>query len=259
MKIFVTNDFKRGLVKLQKDNEKEAIKDLKNAINRLDTSPDTKIKFNNNHRLKNSPFNEMHIGGHNSDILFVWKYDYDTKAYIFILKGRDLTNHKRMSKKNYNKEVDYEEFDLEKLKVDSFNKKEYQTMKEFEIRFSLSGDVSIVVEGKNFDDAIKKIKKMTDEELLDEIVDNGSVRELVADDFDLEDTLSDSSSFKVKVYNIRDIDGRKVSKTITMEVKADNYHGEVTDDDIRDGITDKLITDYDIDSDDFDFDVLEEL
>lgn len=132
-------------------------------------------------------------------------------------------------------------------------------MKEFELRFSLDGDATLVVEAKNFKDAVNKVKKMSVDELLDELIDNGSVKELVASDFDLEDTLSDKSSYRVKVYNIKDFDGKRIPKSYTLKIEASNYHGEVTDDDIMDAITDELSENYAIESDDFDFDVLEEL
>lgn len=115
MKVFVSKDFKIGVHILQKKHNKEALEDLKNALIKLKASKQDKVTFNNNHHLTNTEYNEMHIGGQYSDILFVWRYDEDTKSCEFILKGRDIISHKELKRKNYKNTVYYEEFDINKL------------------------------------------------------------------------------------------------------------------------------------------------
>ena len=115
MKFFVSHEFKKGVKKLVKDHNKKAIASLKEAIKILCDYKQKNVSFNNNHRLVNSLYNEIHIGGFNSDILFVWKYDEGSNSIAVTLQGRDITSHSDIKKKNYKKEVDYEEFDVNKL------------------------------------------------------------------------------------------------------------------------------------------------
>lgn len=115
MKFFVTSEFKKGVKKLIKDHNKRALASLKKAINTLCEYEHKNVTFNNNHDLVNTLYNEMHIGGFGSDILFVWKYDNGSNSIVVTLQGRDLTNHSDIKKKNYKEETEYEEFDINKL------------------------------------------------------------------------------------------------------------------------------------------------
>ena len=119
MKTFVTKDFKKTTNLLKRKHNKRALNDLYKALEKLSKGLITPVTFNNNHRLENSECYDMHIGGQYSDIILVWKYDNEDDSLVINLKCRDLTNHKELNRKNYNKETKYEEFDIATIKEDS--------------------------------------------------------------------------------------------------------------------------------------------
>lgn len=122
MDIFVSKSFKQGLKRLQKDKNQNAIKDILGILEDLSSSLKKDVKRNNNHRLVNIPYNEMHVGGHTSDILLIWRYDENNDIPIIYLEGRDITDHKNLKIKNYKSPVKLEKFEPEDYNFKNSNK-----------------------------------------------------------------------------------------------------------------------------------------
>lgn len=114
MKVFATNDFKKGLKSLQSKHENRILEDLYLFVSSLKNDFTQKTKDHNTHSLKKIPFKESHIKSHSSDILLLWVYDVEND--VLILKLRDLTNHKELKVSKYQKEVKYKPFDITSIK-----------------------------------------------------------------------------------------------------------------------------------------------
>ena len=123
-KVITTKQYDRAYNKLKKDHRNDVIKDINETVDNL-------IYFNvstqkSNHPLKGLDVNELHIRG---DVLLL--YRYSNNILTISLNLIDLTNHRELKNKKYQKEIKKTIKDLKESKGDkTMEYMEYSTTNE---------------------------------------------------------------------------------------------------------------------------------
>lgn len=136
-----------------------------------------------------------------------------------------------------------------------------KTKKAYSLRYSLNLDISSIVNASSYEEAVEKLKSMSDSDFRDLLAES-SIRDHEISEVSQEGVEDAECYYRVKVYNIQfdaDYEPKKPVEDETFEISVYNPTSDVEDDDIRSEIDEVLYDAYGDYPTNFDFEIIKTL